>query len=276
VLRGAIDYTAADRIGGWVFSELGSVRNRKVLAFIDDVCVGAGPVDQFRQDLVDAGLGDGFLGFNFTISPPDPDAVSRLVVKVEGSDAALLQRESKVVGQPLFSQRPFDRSAAQLEWMRARGWLAQPDFDFLKFLNQVGAYDRSMLRPKDANDGGGPLNPAGEAKQLLELLCLQDVDLDEAEYADVGALAADAEALLAKTRDSVVALWTAKKGSVLIAEGSQHDEAGPSGSLDGAIEYACGPNRLLFLDLHCAFGSPQVAEAKAIKVFFARADEDAA
>ncbi|OYX35508.1 MAG: hypothetical protein B7Y99_03080 [Caulobacterales bacterium 32-69-10] len=204
--------------------------------------------------------------------------MTRLIVKVEGSDAALIQRASKIVGQLGEEEappKPFDRHPDQLEWMRAHGWLAQPDFDFLKFLNHVGAYDRSLLRPKEGASGSAQLDPADEARSLLELLFLQEIELDETEYADVSALAADAKALSRLARDPIVALWTKKKGGVLVVEGSHLDEGGAEGSLDGAIEHSCGPNRLLFVDLRCALGAPPVGEAKAIRVLFARAVAEA-
>src|ERR1051325_3617083 len=97
MLRGAIDLTTPDMIGGWIYSDAFGVRSLPVLAFLDDICVGAGKVTEFRRDLAEAGLGDGYLGFKFRISVNSPDDVRRVVVKLEGIDALLLQSGTRIV-----------------------------------------------------------------------------------------------------------------------------------------------------------------------------------
>src|SRR4051794_15729325 len=143
MLRGAIDLTTPDMIGGWIYSEAFGVRSLPVLAFLDDSCVGAGKVTEFRRDLADAGLGDGYLGFKFRISVRSPEDAKRVVVKLEGSDALLLQQGSKVVaavetGSAATQPRPPTRRINCMHWMRERDWLSQAEYDFLTLIDQAG------------------------------------------------------------------------------------------------------------------------------------------
>src|SRR5713101_4760963 len=85
MLRGAIDYATPSRLGGWVFSEAVSLRDHTVLAYLGEVCIGTGQIDKFRQDLADAGLSDGFLGFNFAIALDRPADLARVVIRLDGS-----------------------------------------------------------------------------------------------------------------------------------------------------------------------------------------------
>ena len=96
MLRGAIDMVQSDQIGGWIYPELGTVVDQTVLAFMDNNCVGSGRIGFVREDLKAAGLGDGRLGFNFPISVGGESDLSRIVVKLEGSDLALLQSRARV------------------------------------------------------------------------------------------------------------------------------------------------------------------------------------
>src|SRR5438067_13797821 len=106
MLRGAIDLTTPDMIGGWIYSEAFGVRGLPVLAFLDDICVGAGKVTEFRRDLAEAGLGDGYLGFKFHISVSSPEDVRRVVVKLESSDALLVQQGSRIIGAEAVASGP--------------------------------------------------------------------------------------------------------------------------------------------------------------------------
>lgn len=258
MIRGAIDYTSADRIGGWIYSPEGEVRGKTVLAFMDDVCVGAGSVDQFREDLAKAGLGDGFIGFNFGITPADEDDLGRVIVKIEGSDFALLQGESKVAGPGSAAARAItaaDRSITSIEWMRGQGWLDQPEYDFLKFLRQVGIYDRSLRRPRTAAGIGGLDEPEAAAKSLFSLLCQTGVEPAEQLFSDAEEFAVMRTDLISTLAEPIVAIWSAQPGELLVVEGS-HVDAGDKGrTLAGGIAHSFGPDRLLFIDLRCEFGS---------------------
>ncbi len=134
MLRGAIDHIDSIRVAGWVHSDADAVRGRTMLAYVDDRCIGAGPVATFRQDLLDAGVGDGWAGFDFAISPPSAESVSRLYVKFELSDFILLP--AAVVpaarGLPSAPRGTLPYSGATIEWMAARRWLDEEEQAFLE------------------------------------------------------------------------------------------------------------------------------------------------
>jgi hypothetical protein len=255
MLRGAIDLTHPERIGGWIYSELGSVRGRTILAFIDDKCVGSGIVDVFRKDLADAGLGDGYLGFSFPVSVKDPDDICRAIVRLDGSDTVLLQPSSKIASKKkadLFTS--IIDSADSIEWMRSSGWLAPEEFTFLKYIHQIGAFDYSLLVPKSADKKEtGLLDPVKAAQSLLSLLCLRktvvldlQITISEPDSFLNQILAA------AKKPLPVVAVTSRVPGTIAVVEGS-HFDAKTSSSLVGAVDYPFGPDRLLFLNLACTF-----------------------
>jgi hypothetical protein len=271
MLRGAIDHTTPNTLSGWIFSPVKPVRGETVLAFVDGVCIGAGKVELFRQDLLDAGLDDGHLGFHFGITPLQPRDVARAYVALEGSNFVVLQPGAHVGGAEVnrpVTPRP-TRSMPCLEWMREHGWLEQSDFDFLKIFNQFGVFDQ-MLRPnkKAAAAGVESLDPAAEAKRRLELLLMQHVSLTKKPYAGFAALAAEARSLAAGLAEPVVAIWSEQKGSFLLVEDSHHDDADHGlEALTGAVEYVFGPDRLLFVDLRSRFGVKTKAADVEILVF---------
>ena len=95
MLRGAIDVARTGRVAGWMMSPLGSLRGQKVQAFVGAQCVGSGLIEVIRPDLYWL-IEDGYAGFNFRVQLlPDQDAAS-IIVKLEHSDAVLLQAESQV------------------------------------------------------------------------------------------------------------------------------------------------------------------------------------
>ncbi len=95
MIRGAIDLLENSTIGGWLYSDVVPLKNHTVLAFVDDQCIGSGTIRGFRHDLFEAGLGDGYSGFSFEISVPSGRDAA-VVVRLEGSDLSLLQKNSLV------------------------------------------------------------------------------------------------------------------------------------------------------------------------------------
>jgi hypothetical protein len=275
MVRGAIEFCTSDQIGGWIYSEASRIRGSTVLAFVDDVCIGAGHVDQFRQDLLDAGLGDGHLGFLFHISAPTPDDISRVYVKLEGSDFALLQAGSKLsasVNDSNVIVPPSLRSEASLEWMRQRNWLTDFDFDFLKNLNLFGVYDVPLRSASalDSKNGNSPISPDIVAANALQLLCLEEVSLEETTMA-----ASDLVNMQSRhdsaSHHAVVALWSPQRSKVLVLEGSHRDYPQDENySLKGAMHYMVAPDRLLFLDRRSLFGVTQDSATSTFHVFSVR------
>jgi hypothetical protein len=275
MIRGAIENVSRNRIFGWVWSAEGKVEGRTVLAFLDEVCIGAGKVDGFRQDLKDAGLGDGMAGFNFDLTYANPADAPRVVVKLEGSDAVLIQRRSRVMPPGAGAARPARQQASlsSLQWMRARGWLSQSDYDFLRFFRQLGVYDRSLVVPQERPDRDDPvlLNPAETARRLLQLQRMDEADMRREKLAaprDWRRLAEAQEN--AAGPGAMIALWSAERGRLPVVEGS-HQQAvlvAPDAEPPAGVDYALGPDRLLFLDARCAIGPGAAFPASGVEAHF--------
>jgi hypothetical protein len=255
MLRGAIDLIHPERVGGWMYSEAGSVRGATVLAFVDEHCVGSGRIELFRQDLVDAGLGDGFLGFSFPITPPTPGDACRVVVRLDGSDPVFVQRDAAISARSGPDRlSPMMHTVESVEWMRSSGWLDPSEYTFMRYIIQIGAYDHSLLRRKSTTDKSTDLmDPLVAAQPLLNLLCLKNVKVTEM-VLRVEEPEQFVELILQRTGRMlpVVALTSAQAGVLAIVEGS-HLDSQTDHSMMGAIEYPYGPDRLLFLNLGAKF-----------------------
>lgn len=94
-MRGCIEVVSKSVVSGWIYNAEISVRGRLVLAICGTRCVGSGVIDYFRADINAAGLGDGFAGFHFPIHLRS-EQMGQLVVKLEGSDFVLLQRNASL------------------------------------------------------------------------------------------------------------------------------------------------------------------------------------
>lgn len=251
MLRGAVDYFDGTNIGGWIYSAEVPMRDRGVLAFVDGVCIGAGKVENLRQDLADAGLGDGYCGFNFTISLPDPADAPRVVVRLEASDFALIQRNTKLAGPTgegaAVQSDKADYSIESIEWMREQNWLDQTGFDFLKHVTTIGIYDRSLR-----STGGEMIEPAAEAKRLFELYRQGPVKVQEA-LIELRNLDEERPNLIDGAAIPVIAVF-ASAGSLRLLEGSRNErKGGAAANLAGATRHACRGDRLLLLDTRATF-----------------------
>lgn len=250
MIRGAIDYWDGYKVGGWVYCEPVPLRDKPILAFVDGQCVGAGKVENLRPDLAAAGLGDGYCGFNFFVSLPDPDAGPRIVVRLEGSDFALIQRGSRIVDAEYDSGSPatqIDHTIDTIEWMREQNWLDQTGFDFLKHVSAIGLYDRSLRRA-----GADMLDPAIEAKRLFELYRQGPVTVQEA-LIELRNLAEERLNLIDGASIPVIAIH-APGGEIRLLEGSRNErKSGPPIEMTGATRHICRADRLLLLDTRATF-----------------------
>jgi len=98
VIRGAIEVATPTLVSGWIYCKAASLRDHLVLAFVGARCVGTGKVEIYRKDLHEAKLGDGYCGFHFPIALKDGEQPASVVVRLQESDAALIQSASRVVG----------------------------------------------------------------------------------------------------------------------------------------------------------------------------------
>jgi hypothetical protein len=258
VLKGAIDHVKAGEIGGWIYSESKPLRDCKVLAFLNDACIGGGLVDMFREDLAEAGLGDGYVGFKFPVTLSSPADFPVVVVKLEGSDALIVQRSARLVDREsiVLPTALTLRTAASVEWMRVRGWLEQPEYDFLRLMQRFGVYDLNLRdgKPEDTRNGSGLRDPLEASKEMFDLLCTMDSNVTaETFFGPEVQLGELVKNYRRGAIEPIVSLWSPQAGVISVVEGSNQDaDTAPSqNNADGAVDYKVGPDRLLFLDLRC-------------------------
>lgn len=271
MLKGSIDSVHHERVGGWIHSDKADLREATILAFVDDRCVGAGQVGVFRQDLRDANVGDGYSGFSFPISLAEPTDADRLYVKLEGSDAILIPRNAKIEvpdRASMFGSSIHDDNS--IEWMRSRGWLANEDYNFLKYVTQMGVYDLSLIEPRSKErPTSAMLEYKAAGQTLLSLLTLSanGIEVLSCSVKRPDELIKQITTRLPRALP-VVAIYTAQPSMVAVVEGSHKDRSNTS--TDGAISYSTGPDRLLFLNLLCAFEFPENFGQEPLTVIFAR------
>ncbi len=280
MLRGAIDLATPTRLGGWVFCEGVSLRDHTVLAYLDDICIGTGRIDKFRQDLADAGLGDGLLGFNFAIGLEQPEDLARVVIRLDGSDAVILQSQGRIAAaalEPKAAVLPLPtHRLASVKWMREHGWLDQGEYDFLNCMQQFGVYDRMLRQPRaKAADPPAAASAATVASELLELYYMDTIELQRETLASVSDVASYLGPDNPKmTRpDPIVVLSAPERCRVGVAEGSQRDRPPhlimPTKSVEASIEYVLGPDRLLFMNARCLFQAVGPAPIGGLELFHA-------
>lgn len=258
MLKGAIDHISVSNIGGWLFTNLGNLDESVVLAFSGEECVGSGRIEIFRPDLQAAGMGDGRHGFSFPISVKDEDEARRVYVKLEGSDAVILQgeRDAPVSRRDLFQPSRFN--AESLEWMRARGWFTPEELLFLKGMTRIGCVEYSLI-PRTTYAGAKPdaLDASSVAQELLSLISMSGNS-----HQSFSVAAADADDFVAQVVShvanpySIVAIQYEKPFALRVVEGS-HAEEDDASSLEGAISYNGGADQLLLIDLRAAFELPE-------------------
>ncbi len=276
MIRGAIEVAQKARVAGWLYSATEPLRDKTVLAFIGARCVGSGKVDRFRQDLLDAKLGDGYCGFDFPVRLADGEGAGSVIVRLQFSDMALIQPASRVAGADDQSAVAAELGAippASVSWMMDHGMLEQPEYDFLKCVQTAGAYERGLRAGKRGagSDGtSGRLDAETVAREMLGLVLLSDARVVRTAVAGVSELAAN-PAVLRRAGGPVAALWSAERGRILLEErshlGGRAADGGVAEPQPGSIEYSFGPDRLLFLHRDCRFAALGPAPASGIIVF---------
>jgi hypothetical protein len=260
MLRGSIEIAHRNRVSGWIYSSSAPVRDKLILAFVGERCVGAGKVDRFREDLLEAKLGDGYCGYDFPIHLNDGENLGAVVIRLQNSDAALIQTNTRMFG-------PGDRVGGRIsdlgaiapdsvKWMQDRGWLDQPEYDFLKAAQNIGAYERGLRLPRRAGAEEHPLRkPEAVVAELIALYTLGDVDVSQIPVKVLSDLG-DA-AFMRENAISLFALWSPEPSRVCVDERSHLDPSAKHGCLAtpplGGIEYSFGPDRVLFLHRDTGF-----------------------
>jgi hypothetical protein len=256
MIRGAIELATSEMVKGWIYSDVAPMRDQLVVALSGHECLGTGRVDVFRPDLADAGVGDGNCGFSFPITVR-PDAVDSVVVKLDGSDAVLLQADAHVGNSgkraPAMRRSTVLWHLARLKWALKRGRISQAGFDFLRTLWPMGVYERGLVRRKAADDSL-VLDPwRNVARGLFDAYLALDAEVAMQEARS------PAEFKLALTRvvsspDLVIVVALHCKGwaTLRVLEGS-HVKDGANGGEDDvayvrSAEYVLSPESLVMLD----------------------------
>jgi hypothetical protein len=245
-------------ISGWLYGGDHDLRGRKVLAMLEQTCVGAGEIKEFRQDLADAGLGDGFHGFRFEITPPERKRLGSIVIRLEGDETIMIQGDSRIVGR-FDPPEPTAGFAGQrdrgplLQWMRARQWLDQMQFDFLWYLDQLGIYSRVLTGEEQAQlaerDEDSIADELLELYHMAEIVRARDMVQTSDQFDQLLR-----RTVLTETLEPVVAVWAATPGRIRAIEGSHRDTSlRRGGATDGApfTNYVIGRNTLLFVNARC-------------------------
>ncbi len=281
MIRGAIEVVETGRVSGWIFSSAESLRDKLIMAFVGTRCAGTGKVDRFRKDLLAAKLGDGYSGFDFPIKLLPGENTGSLVVRLQNSDAALLQTRSQVIGEnapgadddaePDLGAVP----PGSVSWMQDHGWLEQHEHDFLKAIHTAGAYERGLRssRASTADQAAIFAKPEIVVRHTLGLYLLAHVDVTRSHVKAFGDIVPGP-----KTADhsgvSVVGLWSDEHTTISVAERSHIGPPSQRGRLltelpAGGIDYQFGPDRVLFLHRACSFAPYGPASASGIVLFTA-------
>lgn len=266
MIRGYIEQVTQEIVSGWLYSEAFSVRDRRVLAVLDQETLGVGRIEHFRQDLADAGLGDGFLGFHFRVRPLQEEEMPRVAIRLEGGDALLLQRRSRVAAPggeaggaaagPAAAPVVPRRAESSLRWMQARGWLNEFETDFIRLLEGFGVYVHALEETPGTDTAASPEEAAAALFSLFAMSATRTARHAIASVDEMaGVVARAAEAGEAEGRPLPVhALWCSAPGRLGIAEASHLDPAGTTpGAGEALTDYAYGPDRLLFLHQGCRY-----------------------
>jgi hypothetical protein len=251
MLRGYIEYVSKEEVHGWIHAEGVSLRGRTILAFAGDQCIGSGSVGKFRQDLFDAGLGDGYLGFGLAIAGQRVSDLGSIVVRLDGSDACLIQAKVSIHSgaqtAPKMSAEQFDVESAHHDWMLRRGWIDHSEHEFLMAMTTNGVYPlglpKAMRAPEQVHDAAD-----AQIQRMFALVCQRDVTFPRLDLTRPDEFKANLAPLVAATVPSLVAL-SGGQFALKIAEGSHLASAvEPEHAL---VVQEFRPWQILFLDTRC-------------------------
>jgi hypothetical protein len=250
MLRGNIDFVSRTRVEGWVHSDLAPLVGQRLLAFVDNDCVGAGMIELFREDLVQAGIGDGMAGFSFPIHlKPAHDA--RLVdIRLDGGNFLLRQADSCLMLRGAFGteQRRAPPDPETLAWMRNHGWLTQEQFETLDIVGRFGVC-RAPLREASPDVPPTRAEIGSTVLPMLELNQRRRLGLAVVENIWGDRLPQLKESLLTEFPASppLVALWSPQTQCLNVIEGSHWGRYGDD--IASGVDYEFGADTLLWINL---------------------------
>jgi hypothetical protein len=270
MFRGNIDFASRTRVEGWVYCARLSLVGARVYAFVGDRCVGSGIANQFRQDLVEAGLGDGFGGFNFSITLDKSQDPRTLHIRVDEGNAIIRQPGSRLApAAGELAHNIFSGSPQPLYWMLERGWLSKAQFRILNALSVFGVVKQRLIEPiVEVSAQEGDLQVVRNTSTIFELLTFGAVtaslraNLGESDFAH------ECQRLHYEfpTSPPVIALSAQRLNSINVVEGSHIANGGAHG-VGGGIDYEIGPHLLLWINLDCEIKFPTGGLISAISAF---------
>lgn len=267
MIIGAIEVVRPNRVAGWIHCHAADLKDATVLAFVDRRCVGSGTVGIHRQDLQNAGLLHGELGFDFAITLASPEDVGKVVVTLERCEAVIVQRGSVVLSaDSVKAMARAGDSIARLPppevaaWLRAQGAIGGAEAELIEGLTDYGV---ALWQPEDE---GGPAGraalPLKAAARLFSACAVRAMGVEAIDITDpqhlqevLGQAAAEGGPL---SRAGLLAFHAARPVRMRVVEGSHRQGPGadPASVGDPAttgLEYPVGPDGLLLLHRDCRF-----------------------
>lgn len=265
MIIGSIEFCAAHEVAGWIYSPKATLTGETILAFVDDVCVGSGTITLHRQDLADAGLGDGRFGFLFPITLPDPEDVARVVVTLMNCEAIIIQNGSSVQGPRL--PKPCELpNPGRVDWMQRRGLLSAVDADALRSLVVYGVTPYTV---EPAQISAGLL-------QLFEAIHLGPVTLDHLDLPAEDDLDTNLREQLYVSATPVFALHSLRPATFMVLETAEGDNP-PAGSAKdrlGTIDYLTNEGTLLLIRHNVPFAIKPMLNRDTIRCYYPVAAND--
>lgn len=268
MIIGAIESVQANSVAGWIHCRSADVKDATVLAFLNGRCVGAGKVNLFRQDLKDAGLGDGHLGFRFPIAVPSLSDALNVTVTLEGCEAMLLQRGAvlsnvnapRTVESFLGGLIP---GLARRNWLRARGWMEPAQADLLEAVDNFGVASLSA--------DGSHHSAEAAAREMFEAVILEPVEIGVLEVKAARQLRSTLLAADGPLADAGLFVLSADKRLTLrVVEspflGIPTEMAEPD--MAGAVDYPLGPRNLVAIRRWISFDLGRASADRSVKVFY--------
>lgn len=264
MIIGAIEICAQNEIGGWLHCHNANLKGETVLAYLDDACVGSGEIGLFRQDLADAGLGDGHLGFLFGITLPSPADASRVVVTLSNCEAVILQRGATVVNTAANTEPSSFicgalPDAARLEWLQARGMMPETEADLTQALAAYGA----------ASDQIDPEDPAVRLQAVFEAIHLGPVGVDYVDLASDQDIPTALAALEPALKAGLFALVSERRVTFLVQETDNTQSFRKmNDDVIGGVEYLSDRRSALFIRRWTPFILNRTFSTETVRCYF--------
>ena len=149
MIKGNIDFFSHTEVRGWVHSQNFSADDIEVSAYVKDLCVGQGTLDVYRQDLIEAGLGDGWSGFEFKIQIPFDADIRDFNIRLPDCDFVLTPKEDLVLAHRTKQRKELINFKDDLLWLRGKEILQEFEFNLLRILYKFGVCDLKVLIDDD-------------------------------------------------------------------------------------------------------------------------------